>query len=96
MLPLIAALLVATAVFSGRAVAGTDPQFHFTQPVQDQLSLAGAVGVRLALPADFAAASLQVELDGVPVAGGLSIAGGALAGTIADVPTVRTNSTPKL
>lgn len=62
------------------------PAFRFSAPQADQLSQAGSVALRLELPDAFMPESLQVSLDGVGVDDGLTLADGALVGTIADVP----------
>lgn len=69
-----------------RAAAGEVTPFQFAVPQANQLSLAGAVQVRLLLPTGFVADSLRVELDGNEVEEGLTLNGNTLSGTIPDVP----------
>ena len=66
----------------GRARAN-GAELAFTEPAENQLSLVGSVSVRLTLPPDVVADSVQVELDGVAVEG-LSVAGDVLSGSLTE------------
>lgn len=57
----------------------------FIKPVDQQLSLAGAVNVVLQLPPNADPASLSVTLDGKPITSALAIANGQAQGTLPDV-----------
>ena len=76
---LVAGVLLAT--LAGRAAAGA-PEFAFTQPAENLLSLAGPVPVRLTLPADVVVDSVKVEIDGVEVLDGLTFADAAVTGIL--------------
>jgi hypothetical protein len=67
------------------ARSGTEDDLELVRPVDNQLSLSRAVQVELRLPADAIAGTLELELDGVPVAAGLTIDGAVAAGEIAAV-----------
>lgn len=74
-----------TATSTPTATATDIPaaDFRFTQPVQQQLSLAGNVGVAITVPAAVVADSLVVTLDGSAVP--LTLSGGAANGTASGV-----------
>jgi len=57
----------------------------FVQPVEDQLSLAGSIGIILQVPRGTAAENLSLELDGSPVTVDFTVANGQAQ---ADLPEV--------
>jgi hypothetical protein len=78
--------LFLTLLLAEAARGGSDAQFRFAAPVDQQLSLPAAVQVRLSLPDAFEPTSLRVLLDGTEVGSGLTVEDGVLSGAIANVP----------
>jgi hypothetical protein len=82
----LALLIAVSMLFVTPAARGGEAQLQFTSPVQDQLSLVGAIDVALAVADDVDADSLVLELDGVEVDGALTFGSGMVHGRIAAVP----------
>ena len=82
----LALLIAVPMLFVTPAARGGEAQLQFTSPVQDQLSLVGAIDVALAVADDVDADNLVLELDGVEVDGALTFDSGMVHGRITAVP----------